>query len=181
MSVFDASSMNIKKLLAVTIITGTCAVGAMGLAPAPAGAADNQACLYGQWPSSVEGRPANVHAGDPAGLALWHDPLGWHAYVTHANHQPMVFRVTIQSPSTIAAVGTYTEGGDVVIEHANSHSVTLRATNYGYLDGLHFRVACGQGITVSATVAGVRLPASRVFMGAAGTHPAAVPTTITRS
>ena len=80
--------------------------------------------------------------------------------MTHANHKPVVFRITVKSSTKIYGVETHDEGGDAVIEHADDHAVTLRATNWGYLDGMNFRTACGRGIEVSGTIDGHPLDAA---------------------
>jgi len=56
----------------------------------------------------------------------------------------------------------------------------MRFTNYGGLDGIDFRVRCGPGITVNATVDGVQVSPTRVFLGRFSAHPTSVPFAIER-
>jgi hypothetical protein len=190
--------MNLKRVIAMAAVCGTVAIGmgavlqagaqpssgppsaaATGSAPEPS--SETTGCRFGQWPTSVQGRPMQLQAGATAGLYLWHDTYGWHAFVTHANHTPVVFRITIKSSTKIYGVETRDEGGDAVIEHADDHAVTLRATNWGYIDGMNFRTACGRGIEVSGTIDGHPLDAAHVFVGHDGDHPGQFPITIKRS
>lgn len=59
--------------------------------------------------------------------------------------------------------------------------LTLRARNFGYLDGMSFRTACGRGIEVSGTIDGMPLSPAHVFVGHDRSHPAQFPVTIKRS
>src|SRR5207245_2055907 len=165
------TTMNLKRVIAMTAISGVAAIGLGGLLPAgaqtasdaPEPAAEATGCAYGQWPAEVQGRPVQLQAGAAAGLYLWHDDHGWHAFVTHANHRPVEFRITVRSTTRIYGVETHDESGDAVIEHADEHAVTLRARNFGYLDGMNFRTECGTGIEVSGTIDGAPLNAAHVF------------------
>jgi hypothetical protein len=177
--------MNIKRTLAVVGIAGGVALGLGTVMPAgadtgPETAAETTGCSFGHWPADVQGRPVQLAAGATAGLYLWHDDHGWHAFVTHENHDPVVFRITVRSASNIFGVETHDESGDAVIEHADNHAVTLRATNWGYLDGMNFRTACGAGIEVSGTIDGVPLDANHVWIGHDGDRPPQVPFRIGR-
>ena len=182
--------MNLKRVIAMAAITGTAAIGLGAALPAgaqtsasdaPEPTAETTGCQFGQWPAAVNGRPVQLQPGATAGLYLWHDDTGWHAFVTHANHRPVTFRITVKSTTKIYGVETHDEGGDAVIEHADDHAVTLRARNFGYLDGMNFRTACGRGIEVSGTIDGHPLDAAHVFVGHDGNHPAQVPVVIKRS
>ena len=181
--------MNLKRIIGMTAACGIAAIGLGAVLPAGAQtsgsttepAAETNQCQYGQWPAEVQGRPVQLQPGAAAGLYLWHDDHGWHAFVTHADHSPVVFRITVRSASKIYGVETHDERGDAVIEHADEHAVTLRARNFGYLDGMNFRTACGPGIEVSGTINGTPLQASQVFVGHDGDHPAQFPTKIKRS
>lgn len=187
--------MNLKRVMAMAAVCGTAAIGLGTVLPAGAqsssGVPDNTGttepaaeatgCQFGQWPGEVQGRPMQLGAGADAGLYLWHNDHGWHAFVTHADHQQVTFRITVRSATNVYGVESHDERGDGVIEHADQHTVTLRATNYGYLDGMNFRTACGRGIEVSGTINGQPLTASQIFVGHDGDHPAHFPVTITRS
>jgi len=189
--------MNLKRMVAMAAVCSTAAIGVGAVLPAgaqtssssppasatsgPEPSSETTGCEFGQWPAEVQGRPAQLEAGAPAGLYLWHDDHGWHAFVTHANHNPVTFRITVRSATKIYGVETHDESGDAVIEHADDHAVTLRARNFGYLDGMNFRTACGKGIEVSGTIDGHPLDAAHVFVGHDGDHPGQFPVTIKRS
>jgi len=181
--------MNLKRIMAAAAVCGVVAIGLGTVLPAGAQtgrdtsepAPETTQCQYGQWPGEVHGRPVQLQPGAEAGLYLWHDDHGWHAFVTHADHTPVLFRITVRSTSKIYGVETHDEHGDAVIEHADDHAVTLRARNFGYLDGMNFRTACGPGIEVSGRINGTPLQASQVFIGHDGEHPATFPVKIKRS
>ena len=192
--------MNLKRVIAMAAVCGTAAIGVGAVLPAgaqtPSGSSsppatatgnapeppsESTGCQFGVWPADVQGRPVQLQPGATAGLYLWHDTYGWHAFVTHANHKPAVFRITVKSSTKIYGVETHDESGDAVIEHADDHAVTLRATNWGYIDGMNFRTACGRGIEVSGTIDGHPLDAAHVFVGHDGDHPDQFPVVITRS
>jgi len=187
--------MNLKRVIVMATVWCAAAIGLGTVLPAGAQtatsvpdstgtsepAAETTGCQFGQWPADVQGRPVQLKAGAEAGLYLWHNDHGWHAFVTHADHQKVTFRITVRSTTNIYGVETHDERGDAVIEHADEHAVTLRATNYGYLDGMNFRTGCGRGIEVSGTINGQPLTASQVFVGHDGDHPANFPVTIKRS
>jgi hypothetical protein len=198
--------MNLKRMIAMAAVCGTAAIGIGAVLPAGAQTSSGSAgssgssgsaatatgttpeppsettdCQFGQWPDAVNGRPVQLEAGATAGLYLWHDEDGWHAFVTHANHMPVDFRITVRSATRIYGVETHDERGDAVIEHADDHAVTLRARNFGYLDGMNFRTACGRGIDVSGTIDGHPLDAAHVFIGHDGDHPDQFPVVISRS
>jgi hypothetical protein len=184
--------MNLKRMIAMAAISGTAAIGIGAVLPAgaqtstpsttsgPEPSSETTGCQFGQWPAQAQGRPVQLQAGATAGLYLWHDDVGWHAFVTHANHNPAVFRITVRSTTKIYGVETDDESGDAVIEHADDHAVTLRAANFGYLDGMNFRTACGKGIEVSGTIDGRPLDSAHVFVGHDGAHPGQVPVVIKR-
>jgi hypothetical protein len=185
--------MNLKRIIAMAAISGAAAIGLGAVLPAGAQSdtpssgtgtepsSETTGCQFGQWPAEVQGRPVPLQAGATAGLYLWHDDHGWHAFVTQANHEPVVFRITVKSTTKIYGVETHDESGDAVIEHADTHAVTLGARNFGYLDGMNFRTACGRGIEVSGTIDGHPLDAAHVFVGHDGDHPGQFPVTIKRS
>jgi len=180
--------MDLKRLIAGATVCGVAAFGLGAVLPAGAQtsgssepATETTQCDYGQWPADVQGRPVQLQAGSEAGVYLWHDTHGWHAFVTHSDHSIAVFRITVRSSSTVYGVETHDERGDAVIEHRDDHAVTLRARNFGYLDGMNFRTTCGRGIEVSGTINGQPLLPSQVFIGHDGHHPSTLPLTIKRS
>ena len=180
--------MNLKRIIGTAAVCGFVAVGLGSVLPAGAQTSDapeppseTTQCRFGQWPAEVQGRPMQLAAGATAGLYLWHDDHGWHAFVTHEDHSPVDFRITVRSSADIYGVGVKLEGGDAVLDHTGNRAVTLSARNYGYIDGMNFRTACGPHLEVSGTIDGVNLDASQVFMGKNGVHPDHFPTVIRRS
>ena len=45
----------------------------------------------------VDGRPTQLAPGAAAGLYLWHDRDGWHAFVTHPGHHKVSFTINVTS------------------------------------------------------------------------------------
>lgn len=58
--------------------------------------------------------------------------------------------------------------------------MAFRFNNYGYVDGLDFRMSCTRGFAMNATVDGQRVTPDHVFIGADGHHPPQVPFTVRR-
>jgi len=147
---------------------------------APEPAAETTACRFGHWPTEVEGRPASLEAGAAAGLYLWHTDHGWRAYVTHPGHEPVVFKIRIESSGRIYGVERHMEGNDDVRVNHSRTVAGFRAVNWGYLDGMAFRTACAEHIVVTGTIDGQPLSTDQVFLGANGVHPTSVPFAVER-
>lgn len=141
--------------------------------------AETTACRFGTWPGADQGQPAGFQAGAAGGVYLWHTDSGWRLRLTHPGSEKVVFRGTITSASRIHGVARRTESRDVVVS-PGTHRVGFRFTNYGHVDGVDFRMACGTGFAVNVTVNGRPLPADHVFLGADAHHPARVPFRIER-
>ena len=133
-------------------------------------------------PAAVEGQPPTFATFAPGGVYLWHDTTGWHLRVTHETSTPRTFRGTIHVPSgQIRFDKVLDEGNDAAHLSLNGRTVIFSLKNYGKVDGIDFRTACAPQLAFAFTVNGHRLPASRIFIGSAGTHPAHDPFKIPRS
>jgi hypothetical protein len=190
----NGGTMNWKHALATAAVGGIAAIG-VGAA-LPAGAATSQtpstssssstssatatSCSDGHWPAAVDGRPTQLAPGAAAGVYLWHDGAGWHAFVTHPGHQKVTFNISVTSQAKLVATRARDEHDDVVLEHNDDHTATLHAQNFGYLDGMNFRTDCSPRIVVSGTVEGRPLTPSDVFVGRGNDHPDHVPFIVTR-
>jgi hypothetical protein len=183
--------MNVKRALATVAICGSVAIGIGAVMPAgaaPAQSAPSNAatapattkCDDGHWPLVVDGRPTDLAPGAAAGLYLWHSRDGWHAFVTHPGHDKVEFRITIHSEAPLVANEARDEHDDAVIERNDDHTATLRADNFGYLDGMNFRTDCSPRIAVSGTVDGQPLTAAEVFIGHGNHNPDQVPFVVAR-
>lgn len=163
------------------------ALVATGAGAAPAGAAEGATepaaeaagCNAGMWPANVGGQPASFEAGAATGVYLWHTDAGWRLRVTHPGNDKVVFRGAVTSASTIHAVERRTESGDAVVTPGRRR-VAFRFTNYGHIDGMDFRMACGPGFAVNVSVNGRTIPADQVFIGADGHHPDQAPFRVER-
>lgn len=134
----------------------------------------------GHWPAAVKGVPATYHAGAKAGDYLWHDSRGWHLRVTKKTSERAVFtgRITADAPMTVR--GAFLEREDSITLSNGGRTLTYRFVNHGHLDGIDIRTACASRLTVTGSMDYVRLPASRVWIGAGGAHPLGVPFAILR-
>ena len=181
--------MKLSRLIAIAAAGGL-SLGALALTAGPAGAdtdvtspspeaaVDSTTSASGHWPGWVDGRPAGVHAQGAHGVYLWHDGDGWHLRVTHRGTAKQVFELKITAPNGLYGVERLTERGDVLINDGTT--LLMRFTNYGALDGIDFRVRCGPGISVNATVDGTQVSPTRVFLGRFSAHPTSVPFAIER-
>jgi hypothetical protein len=187
----EGAIMNLKRALASAAVCGTVAIGIGAVLPAgastpstssapSASAAATPRCDDGHWPIVVDGRPTQLAPGATAGLYLWHDSDGWHAFVTHPGHDKVEFRITVHSESPLTATEARDEHDDAVIERNDDHTATLRADNFGYLDGMNFRTDCSPRVVVSGTIDGQALTAAQVFVGHGNHSPDQVPFVVTR-
>ena len=63
---------------------------------------------------------------------------------------------------------------------ADRLTLTYRFINHGAVDGLNFQTACARRLTFSGSMAGVKLPISRIWIGRANHHPLQNPFSVTR-
>jgi hypothetical protein len=173
---------------AAVLTAATSPVGATSpaAAPSPGAAPGTGVCSPlkddGGWPAEVEGRPVGFDANDPGGVYLWHDATGWHLRVTHRGDERQVYS------GSLVTSGTFSDVDAVRLEHDDSftvgpdgHVLTFRFVNYGGVDGLDFRTHCAEGIGFDLRGDGRSLPASDVYVGHDGDHPASDPFTIRRT
>jgi len=135
----------------------------------------------GGWPAVVQGEPTGFGAGDQAGVYLWHDGSGWHLRVTHQNDTHQTYS------GVLTTTGLFSDVDAVKLEHNDSlvigpdrHTIAFHFNNYGGIDGFDFRTHCAEGIHFGLWADGTQLPASDVFQGQAGQHPATVPFDVRR-
>jgi len=165
----------------VAIVAAPASVfAASATSSATASTATVATCTDGHWPSSVQGRSTAFHAGAKAGDYIWHDANGWHVRVTHAGTGREVFTGTIVSSAPLDAVPVKLEKNDVVTVSADKKTITYRLVNYGRIDGFDFRTACASRLSFSGRLDGVRLPTSRIWLGAFNRHPLENPFVVVR-
>jgi len=137
-------------------------------------------CTDGHWPSSVQGRPTEFHAGASAGDYIWHDSTGWHVRVTHPGKGRVVFTGTIVASAPLDAVPVKLEKNDVVTVSADKRTITYRLVNYGAIDGFDFRASCASRISFGGRADGVRLATWRIRLGHFDRHPLENPFVVSR-
>jgi hypothetical protein len=140
------------------------------------------ACGEGRWPATVQGAPADFAGGERAGDYLWHTAEGFHLRITHRGDRRDAFTGTIHSDTAIALLPIRLEGHDAVALSANRRTLSYRFYDYGHIDGIKFVTNCATSLTLTGLTAdGHALPATRVYLGRARTHPATIPAVLTRN
>lgn len=139
------------------------------------------ACSDTRWPASVQGVPTTLKAGARAGDYIWHDSLGWHLRATHAGTTRVIFtgRVVSNAPMTVAPYRL--EANDTLTLSADKLTLTYRFANYGRLDGFDFRTACAHKLVFGGSMAGLKLPTGRIWIGHFGKHPLQNPFAVLRT
>lgn len=152
------------------------AAPALATTPTPTQAA----CDKTPWEAKVQGTP-HVVAGDPGGVYLWHNTLGFHLAVTHASTDRQVYRGTVTASAAMRIDPVRLEGRDTLALSANHRILTFTFYNYGHIDGVNFHTDCASTLTVSHLTRGTTaLGPSHVYLGAHRLHPAHVPFTVHR-
>ena len=163
------------------LIAGLLTVSALGVGlvvPAATSAASpalevNTAatCPDTHWPASVQGRPIKLHAGARGGDYIWHDAKGWHLRVTHAGTRRVVFTGRIVSSAPMTVTPYRLENADGITLSADKLTLTYRFRNYGRIDGFDLKTDCAQRLSIAGSMAGKKLPTSRIWLGRHGRHP----------
>jgi len=170
-------------LLTIGVLGAGLFVPTATFAATTAGAATTTtvACDEGRWPASVQGQPAGFVAGARAGDYIWHNATGWHLRFTHPGSARVIFSGTIVANAPLTVVPYRLEGGDTFALSVDHKTLTYRFTNYGRIDGLDFRTACASRLWITGSMAGVKLPTGRIWIGRAGRHPLQNPFVILRN
>jgi hypothetical protein len=169
-------------VLGLGAITGAFFVPAASLAATAATTAvTTSTCGEARWPTSVQGQPLTLAAGARAGDYIWHNDSGWHLRVTHPGTMRVVFSGTIVSNAPLSVSSFKLERGDTFALSADKKTLTYRFANHGRIDGLDLRTACATRLWVKGSMAGVKLPTGRIWIGRAGRHPLQNPFVILRT
>jgi hypothetical protein len=137
-------------------------------------------CDQGRWPARFQGQPTTFKAGARAGDYLWHDANGWHLRFTHPGKAKVIFSGKIVSNAALSVAGYKLEKGDSFTLSSDKKTLTYRFSNYGRIDGLDFRTACASRLWLKGSMAGVKLPVWRIWVGRGGHHPLQNPFVILR-
>jgi hypothetical protein len=147
----------------------------------PAASTVTTACDEGRWPASVQGQPLTFRTGARAGDYIWHNATGWHIRFTHAGSGRLIFSGTIVSNTALSVASYHLEAGDTFFLSADRKTLTYRFANHGRIDGLDFRTACATRLWIKGSMAGVKLPTGRIWLGRTGRHPLQNPFVILRN
>lgn len=159
-------------------VSAVLAAGLLGiLVPAATFAAEPTAptCPDTHWPAAVQGRPINLHTGAKGGDYLWHDRNGWHLRVTHHGWRKVVFTGSIVSTAPMSVRGVKLEKHDWFKLSADKLTLTYRFRNFGRIDGIDFKTACSQQLTIAGSMNANPLPLSRIWLGKHHVHPISNP------
>jgi hypothetical protein len=129
----------------------------------------------------TQGAPVTYKSGGRAGDYLWHNATGWHLRVTHVSSRRLVFSGRIVSDRPLSVSGYKRESGDRFVLSDDKLTITYRFANHGRIDGLDFRTACASRLWFKGSMAGVKLPVGRIWVGRAGHHPLQNPFVILRN
>jgi hypothetical protein len=146
---------------------------------------DETTCATGTLPAEVLGDP-HVTGGAAQGTYLYNNGV-WHLRVTHPKttttpSSPVVFSGMVQSdrPMTIHRFRLEKQT-DIAKLSGDRKTLIYSFTNYGALDGVDIDTHCAASVTFTTYVAGAPEPATEVFLGATGAHPATDPFTEVRT
>ncbi len=93
----------------------------------------------------------------------------------------VVFSGKIISNTPLTVAPYRFESGDSFALSADRLTLTYRVVNYGRIDGLDFRAACATRLWFRGSMAGTKLPTSRIWIGRTGRHPLQNPFVILRN
>ncbi|MEO8570411.1 MAG: hypothetical protein ABI553_01810 [Chloroflexota bacterium] len=170
--------------LGLSVVTAALVVPTAALAAEPTATTattTTTTCDEGRWPASVQGQPLAFHTGARAGGYLWHSATGWHIRFTHVGSAKVVFSGTIVSNTPLTVHPYLLEAGDSFALSTDGKTLTYRFANRGRIDGLDFRTACATRLWFKGSMAGVKLPTSRIWIGHWGRHPLQNPFVVLRN
>ena len=172
--------MDMKRITSGLLAGALITTGALALA-APAGATvEPSTCTTTEhWPATAEGRPAAHPETD--GVYVWHTSKGWRLRVNDPGTDRAIFTGSVKVDGQIFGVGRHLENGAEGVVHRGTHAEYFRFVNYGGGDGMNFGTRCSTTLTVNVKRNGVTVAADHVYIGAAGSHPTAVPFSIAKT
>ena len=91
--------------------------------------------------------------------------------MTHPGTAKAVFTGRIVSSAPMTFKPWRLEKGDAITLSADKKTLTYKFNNYGRIDGIDFKTACAQRLTIFAALNGRKLSPSRIWLGQHGRHP----------
>ncbi len=162
-------------VLAAILLTALGApAGRVGAAPKKAAKCDSAA----GW-AAFAGRAPSFVAGRTTGLYVWQERGVWRIGATNDRGAPTTFSAVVTFDAPISGKPVGTEGKSDIVE-IRSHSVRLRFSNFGGLDGIAVESPCATVISVKGEIDGQAMTPQQLFFGPGATNPASMPGTIQR-
>lgn len=153
-------------LMAVTVAV------AVALVPAAAGAEAPPTSRAACWDAPLEGRPAQLDAGGPAGWYVWHDDAGFHLATTKPVPVGTTFTAVLTTDGRFTDVSRIRlEGADLVRTRLRGHQLTVVFRTHDGIDGVNFRIDGGQRLHVALVEGRQRIDRDQIYVGAGGAHP----------
>jgi hypothetical protein len=124
----------------------------------------------------LAGEPALV----PTGYYLWHGPGGFNLR-THGPGAAHHFRAVLTTDGRFVEVTPVRgELGDAVAVVGGGQRLIVDVTTFGGIDGARFRIVGGTWLHLDLGLDGQPIDPCRIYLGAAGAHPASNPFTLRR-
>lgn len=131
---------------------------------------------------ALAARPDGFHAGDAAGVYIWHRSgvdHGWHLETTDpAKSGAHTYTGTVTTDGSFADVHLVRPESDDSATVDGSGTLTFSFKTFSGIDGVDWRVAGGTQMTFTFYEDGQLLPASQINLGDNSRHPDSDPFTM---
>ena len=120
------------------------------------------------------GVPASLAGNGPLGLYVWNQKGVWRITATGPERKLHTFQGTVSFDAAVATKSFGLEGRSDAVATSGS-TVSFRFRNFGQRDGIGVEAPCATTVTIAATMDGVALAPTQVFIGAAAAAAPSVP------
>jgi Fibronectin type III domain len=136
-------------------------------------------CTTRVWPLSAQGRPLQYSNGAGRGVYVWFGNGVWNVHAYNPDRAAAQFSVQLATSSVLKAYPTLLES-PVDLVKATSSTATMSASSAYDIDAIRVASPCSRTITFAVYENGQPIPVSRIFLGAAGSHPTSAKFSVTR-
>ena len=135
----------------------------------------------GEWPVWIEGRPLSLEPGSAPGFYFWHDEEGLHLFTTTPWEQERTFTAILTTDGHFRDLDqTRFEPADDAAIIDGGRRLIVRLHTYDGIDGVSFRIAGGDRLTLRLYVEGHPIDPAFIFAGRHSVHPNDNPVTAHR-